>query len=65
MLLKMMYVRRMAADLGIHRIRMQGTSILMETDVTIEAFEMITSAIPSESIRSSLTFERGCIEVAH
>ncbi|KAG6554268.1 hypothetical protein Mapa_004184 [Marchantia paleacea] len=63
MLLKMLYVRRMAADLGIHRIRIRGLSVIMETNMSSEAFEMIASSITSESVRSSLTFETGHIEM--
>lgn len=63
MLLKMLYVRRMAADLGIHRIRIRGLSVIMETNMSSEAFEMIASSITSESVRSSLTFDTGHIEV--
>ncbi|BBN01417.1 transcription-repair coupling factor (superfamily II helicase) [Marchantia polymorpha subsp. ruderalis] len=63
MLLKMLYVRRMAADLGIHRIRIRGLSVIMETNMSSEAFEMIASSITSESVRSSLTFDTGHIEM--
>ncbi|KAL2643719.1 hypothetical protein R1flu_011306 [Riccia fluitans] len=63
MLLKMLYVRRMAADLGIHRIRTRGLSIIMETEMSPEAFEMIAASLTSESLLSSLTFESGHLEM--
>ena len=63
MLLKTMYVKRLAADLGIHRIRTRGKTVVMETHMESEAFEMLSCAITSNSIRDSLTFESGRIEM--
>ncbi|KAL3696739.1 hypothetical protein R1sor_010815 [Riccia sorocarpa] len=63
MLLKTLYVRRMAADLGIHRIRTRGLSVIMETEMSPEAFEMIAASVTSESVLSSLTYGSGQIEM--
>lgn len=63
MLLKTMYVKRLAADLGIHRIRTRGKTVVMETHMESEAFEMLSCAITSNAIRDSLTFESGRIEM--
>jgi transcription-repair coupling factor (superfamily II helicase) len=63
MLLKTMYVKRIAADLGIHRIRTRGKTVVMETNMELEAFDMLASAVSSDTLRASLSYERGRIEV--
>jgi len=63
MLLKTMYVKRIAADLGIHRIRTRGKTVVMETNMELEAFDMLASAVSSDTLRASLSYERGRIEM--
>ena len=63
MLLKTFYVKRLAADLGIHRIRTRGKTVVMETHMEPEAFEMLSVAITSPSVQDSLSFEPGKIEM--
>lgn len=62
MLLKTLYVKRLAADLGIHRIRTRGKTVVMDTKMEPEAYEMLSSAITTASVQDSLTYESGRIE---
>ncbi|KAG0586932.1 hypothetical protein KC19_2G128500 [Ceratodon purpureus] len=63
MLLKTLYVKRLAADLGIHRIRTRGKTVVMETNMEPEAYEMLSVAITSTSVQDSLAYEPGKIEM--
>lgn len=63
LLLKTLYVKRLAADLGIHRIRTRGKTVVMETNMEPEAFDMLSVAITSNSVRDSLAYEPGKIEM--
>jgi transcription-repair coupling factor len=63
LLLKTLYVKRLAADLGIHRIRTRGKTVVMETNMEPEAYEMLSVAIRSAAVRVSLVYEPGKIEM--
>jgi len=63
LLLKTLYVKRLAADLGIHRIRSRGKTVVMETHMEPEAYEMLSVAITSAAVRDSLAYETGKIEM--
>jgi transcription-repair coupling factor len=63
MLLKTLYVKRLAADLGIHRIRTRGKTVVMETNMEPEAFDMLSVAITSTSVQDSLSYAPGKIEM--
>ncbi|KAL6654749.1 hypothetical protein ACP70R_008214 [Stipagrostis hirtigluma subsp. patula] len=56
MLLKKLYVRRMAADLGISRIYPSGKMILMKTNMNKKVFRLMTEAMTSETYRNSLSY---------
>ena len=61
-LLKKLYVKRMAADLGINRIYNSGKMVAMETNMSKNVFRLMSSMV-SDSLRSSLLFEHGQIKV--
>ncbi|CAI5474400.1 unnamed protein product [Closterium sp. Yama58-4] len=65
LLFKHLFVRRMAADLGIYRIlqREQGTTIVMETAMKLPAFEILRDAVQQKAMRESLSFRSGRIEL--
>uniref|UniRef100_A0A7C9ERM8 DNA helicase n=1 Tax=Opuntia streptacantha TaxID=393608 RepID=A0A7C9ERM8_OPUST len=60
-LLKKLYVKRMAADLGINRIYNSGKMVAMETNMSKNVFRLMSSMV-SDSLRSSLLFEHGQIK---
>lgn len=62
-LLKKLYVRRMAADLGITRIYASGKMVGMETRMSKKVFRLITDSMASDMHRNSLVFEDGLIKV--
>ncbi|KAL0905419.1 hypothetical protein M5K25_023839 [Dendrobium thyrsiflorum] len=55
-LLKKLYVRRMAADLGIRRIYASGKKVVMTTNMSKKVFKLMTEAMTSDIHRNSLTF---------
>ncbi|KQJ88337.1 hypothetical protein BRADI_4g17160v3 [Brachypodium distachyon] len=55
LLLKKLYVRRMAADLGICRIYPSGKTIIMKTNMNKKVFRLMVEAMASETHRNSLT----------
>eukprot|EP01018_Ginkgo_biloba_P018318 Gb_38755 [translate_table: standard] len=57
LLLKKIYVKRMAADLGIAQIFKSGRTIGMRTCMTKESFKLLSEAMTSDFLRSCLTFE--------
>ncbi|CAI5945317.1 unnamed protein product [Closterium sp. NIES-65] len=65
LLFKNLFVRRMAADLGIYRIlqREQGTTIVMETAMKLPAFEILRDAVQQKVMREGLSFRSGRVEV--
>ncbi|CAN6381416.1 unnamed protein product [Urochloa humidicola] len=56
LLLKKLYVRRMAADLGISRVYPSGKMIFMKTNMNKKVFRLMTEAMTSETHRNSLSF---------
>ncbi|KAH7518983.1 hypothetical protein FEM48_Zijuj09G0229400 [Ziziphus jujuba var. spinosa] len=56
-LLKKLYVRRMAADLGITRIYASGKVVVMETNMSTKVFKLITDSMASDVHRNSLVFD--------
>lgn len=56
-LLKKLYVRRMAADLGITRIYASGKRVGMETNMSRKVFKLITDSMASNIHRNSLVME--------
>ena len=55
LLLKKLYVRRMAADLGISRIYPSGKMIIMKTNMNKKVFRLMAEAMASETHRNSLS----------
>lgn len=56
-LLKKLYVRRMAADLGITRLYASGKMVIMKTNMSRKVFKMIVDSMASDLYRNSLAFE--------
>lgn len=63
-LLKKLYVRRMAADLGISRIYASGKTVCMETQMSKKVFKLISASMTSEVHRNCLSFEEHQIKVS-
>lgn len=61
-LLKKLYVRRMAADLGVTRIYGSGKMVGMITNMSKKVFKLITDSMMSDIHRNSLDFEDGQIK---
>ncbi|PON35488.1 Transcription-repair coupling factor [Parasponia andersonii] len=61
-LLKKLYVRRMAADLGIGKIYASGKMVVMETNMSRKVFKLITDSMVSDVHRNSLIFEGNKIQ---
>jgi len=64
-LLKKLYMRRMAADLGITRIYSLGKMIFMKTNMSKKVFKMMTESMASDLHRNSLVLEGDQIKVFH
>lgn len=62
-LLKKLYVRRMAADVGITKIYTSGKMVFMKTVMNKQAFNLITDSVVSDAHRNSLVFEGDQIKV--
>lgn len=62
-LLKKLYVRRMAADLGITRIYASGKRVGMKTNMSRKVFKLITDSMASDIHRNSLVMEDDQIKV--
>ncbi|KAE8677933.1 syntaxin-22-like [Hibiscus syriacus] len=56
-LLKKLYVRRMAADLGVSRIYASGKMVGMKTNTSKRVFKLMTESMISDVHRNSLIFE--------
>ncbi|KAB2610049.1 hypothetical protein D8674_018081 [Pyrus ussuriensis x Pyrus communis] len=56
-LLKKLYARRMAADLGISKIYASGKMVFMKTSMKKKVFKLITESMASDVYRNSLVFE--------
>ncbi|KAL4577064.1 hypothetical protein LXL04_013165 [Taraxacum kok-saghyz] len=61
-LLKILYVKRMAADIGITRIYVTGKTVVMMTNMSQQVFKMITDAMMSDTHRNMLAFHSGEIK---
>lgn len=61
-LLKKLYVRRMAADLGITSIYSSGKMVGMKTNMSKKVFKLITDSATSDVHQNSLIFEDGQIK---
>ncbi|KAH6812590.1 DEAD/DEAH box helicase [Perilla frutescens var. frutescens] len=61
-LLKKLYVRRMAADLGITKIYALGKMVRMKTSMSKKVFKLMIDSMASEIHRSCLVFEDGSIK---
>ena len=64
-LLKKLYVRRMAADLGITRIYASGKMVGMKTNMTKMVFKLITDSMASDIHQNSLVLEDDQIKVIY
>ena len=62
-LLKKLYVKRMAADIGITTIYVTGKTVGMKTNMNEKVFKMITEAMLSDVHRNMLAFEGDEIKV--
>lgn len=62
MLLKKLYVKRMAADLGINRVYASGKMIGMKTNMSENVFKLITHSTASGTCLDTLIFEDGLIK---
>ncbi|XP_015570918.1 ATP-dependent DNA helicase At3g02060, chloroplastic [Ricinus communis] len=56
-LLKKLYVRRMAADLGIRRIYASGKMVGMKTNLSKKVFKLMIDSMTSDVHRNSLEFD--------
>ncbi|KAI4996086.1 hypothetical protein ZWY2020_041184 [Hordeum vulgare] len=56
LLLKKLYVRRMAADLGISRIYPSGKMIIMKTNMNRKVYRLMEETMACETHRNSLSF---------
>ncbi|XP_026377159.1 ATP-dependent DNA helicase At3g02060, chloroplastic-like [Papaver somniferum] len=61
-LLKKLYVKRMAADLGISRIYASGKMVGMSTNMSKKVFKLITESMASDVQRNSLVLEENQIK---
>lgn len=62
-LLQAVYIRRIAADLGIYHIWVRGKTVVMESDMTETVFNILKEGITSDSLLSYLTFKGGVIQL--
>ena len=66
MFLKSLYVRRIAADLGIHGISTREQQhVVFATDMKGAVFEMLRDSVEDERLRESLSLKQGRIEVGY
>lgn len=56
LILKKLYIRRMAADLGISRIYTYGKMVIMETNMSKRVFKLMAESMTSELQRNCLSF---------
>ncbi|KAG1331624.1 ATP-dependent DNA helicase, chloroplastic [Cocos nucifera] len=62
LLLKKLYVRRMAADLGITKIYASGKTVHIATNMTKKVFKIMTESMASDVHRNCLVFGRNEIK---
>lgn len=63
LLLKKLYVRRMAADLGISKIYTGGKTVIMDTKMSKKVFKLMTESMTSDIYRNCLNFTGNEIKV--
>lgn len=56
-LLKKLYVKRMAADIGVTRIYSTGKTVFMKTNISKKVFKLMTQSMASDLHRNSLILE--------
>lgn len=61
--LKKLYLRRMAADIGVTKIYSSGKTVCMKTNMTKTIFKMMTESMTSDLYKNSLVFEGDQIKV--
>ncbi|KAI9120505.1 hypothetical protein K1719_007538 [Acacia pycnantha] len=57
-LLKKLYVKRMAADIGVTRIYSTGKTVFMKANISKEVFSLMTESMTSDLHRNSLILDR-------
>jgi hypothetical protein len=62
-ILKSIYIRRIAADLGIDHIWVRSKTVVMDSKMSETVFDIIKDGMTSDSLQSSLTYNEGLIEV--
>lgn len=62
-LLKKLYVKRMAADIGITKIYISGKTVIMMTNMSEQVFKMIRDAMLTDVHRNMLEFQGDEIKV--
>lgn len=62
--LKTLYVRRIATDLGVHRIYLRdGQHIVLATTMNKSVYEMLRDSMDTEVLANSISFSPGQIEI--
>lgn len=61
--LKKLYLRRMAADIGVTRIYSSGKTVFMKTNINKKVFKLMTESMTSDIYRNSLVLEGDQIKV--
>ncbi|XP_004493106.1 ATP-dependent DNA helicase At3g02060, chloroplastic [Cicer arietinum] len=56
-ILKKLYLRRMAADIGVTRIYSSGKTVFMKTNMSKKVFKMMTESMTSDIYKNSLLLE--------
>ncbi|CAL5193046.1 unnamed protein product [Lathyrus oleraceus] len=56
-ILKKLYLRRMAADIGVIKIYSSGKTVCMKTNMSKKVFKMMTESMTSDTYKNSLVFE--------
>ncbi|CAK8542767.1 unnamed protein product [Lathyrus sativus] len=56
-ILKKLYLRRMAADIGVIKISSSGKTVYMKTKMSKKVFKMMTESMTSDTYKNSLVFE--------
>lgn len=62
-LLKKLYVKRMAADIGVTGIYSAGKTVFMKTNISKKVFKLMTESMASDLHRNSLVLEGDQIKV--
>jgi len=63
LILKKLYLRRMAADIGVTRIYSSGKTVFMKTNMNKKVFKMMTESMTSDIYKDSLVLEGDQIKV--